>query len=171
MANYNPVSNVQRLITVNKATPVITWANPAPIIYGTPLSSTQLNASASVPGTLVYTPAAGTVLNTGANQTLSVNFTPTDAVNYNAVTGTNVLITVNKATPVVNWSTPLPIKINEPLTSTQLNATANVPGTFSYTPAAGASFATVGTYTLTVSLHLQMQPITILCPVHRYKFR
>jgi gliding motility-associated-like protein len=151
MANYNPVSNVQRLITVNKATPVITWANPAPIIYGTPLSSTQLNASASVPGTLIYTPASGTVLNTGANQTLTVNFTPTDAINYNSVTGTTVLITVNKATPVVNWSTPLPIKINEPLTSAQLNATANVPGTFSYTPAAGASFATVGTYTLTVS--------------------
>ena len=151
LANYNPVSNVQRLITVNKATPVITWANPAAIIYGTPLSSTQLNASANVPGTLVYTPAAGTILNTGANQTLSVSFTPADATNYNSVSGTNVLITVNKATPVVNWPPPLPIKINEPLTGTQLNATANVPGTFSYSPAAGSSFATVGTYTLTVS--------------------
>jgi len=151
MANYNPVLNVQRLITVNKATPIITWANPAPIIYGTPLSSTQLNASANIPGTLVYTPASGTILTTGANQTLSVNFTPTDGTNYNTVSGTTVLITVNKATPVVNWATPLPIKINEPLTATQLNATATVPGTFIYSPAAGASFGTVGTYTLTVS--------------------
>ncbi len=150
-ANYNAVTNVQRLITVNKATPVITWSNPSAIVYGTPLSATQLNASANVPGTLVYTPASGTILNTGTNQVLSVNFTPADAANYNSVTGTTVLITVNKATPVVNWSPPLPIKINEPLTAAQLNATANVPGTFVYSPAAGASFATVGTYTLTVS--------------------
>ena len=144
-SNYNSVTNVQRLITVNKATPVITWTNPAPIIYGTPLSATQLNATANVPGTLVYTPAAGTILNTGANQTLTVNFTPADASNYNSVSGTTVSITVNKATPVVSWSTPLPIKINEPLTAAQLNATANVPGTFSYSPAAGTSFASVGT--------------------------
>ncbi|HSS96514.1 MAG TPA: hypothetical protein VLK33_05780, partial [Terriglobales bacterium] len=35
------------------------------------------NAAASVPGTLVYTPAAGTVLTAGT-QTLSVAFTPND---------------------------------------------------------------------------------------------
>ncbi|MBN8577717.1 MAG: gliding motility-associated C-terminal domain-containing protein [Cytophagales bacterium] len=150
-ANYNSVVDLQRMITVNKATPVITWNNPAAIVYGTALSSTQLNASANVPGSFVYTPAIGTVLTTGANQTLSVNFTPTDATNYNAVNGTTVQITVTKATPVVTWSPPLPIKVNEPLTATQLNATANVPGTFVYSPALGSSFASVGTYMLTVS--------------------
>jgi len=41
------------------ATPVITWANPAAITYGTTLSGTQLNATASVPGAFVYTPAFG----------------------------------------------------------------------------------------------------------------
>ncbi|MBX2966255.1 MAG: gliding motility-associated C-terminal domain-containing protein [Cyclobacteriaceae bacterium] len=150
-ANYNPVTNFQRTITVNKANPVITWPNPANIVYGTPLSSTQLNASASVPGTFVYTPSSGTILNVGANQVLSLNFTPTDGLNYNTITGRTVLITVTKATPVVTWATPLPIKINEPLTSTQLNATANVPGTFTYTPALGSSFATAGNYMLSVS--------------------
>ncbi len=35
---------------VTKTTPVITWSNPADIASGTPLSATQLNASASVPG-------------------------------------------------------------------------------------------------------------------------
>ena len=49
-----------------KATPTITWSTPADITYGTALSATQLNATASVPGTFVYTPAAGTVLNAGA---------------------------------------------------------------------------------------------------------
>ena len=46
-------------INVLKATPVITWATPADITYGTALSATQLNATASVPGTFAYTPAAG----------------------------------------------------------------------------------------------------------------
>ena len=65
-----------------KATPTITWPTPADITYGTALGATQLNATASVPGTFVYTPAAGTVLNAGRGQTLSVTFTPTDAANY-----------------------------------------------------------------------------------------
>src|SRR5262249_20315202 len=35
----------------NQAKPVLTWANPAAITYGTALSATQLNATANVPGT------------------------------------------------------------------------------------------------------------------------
>jgi len=71
--------------TVSKATPVITWSAPAPITYGTALSSLQLDATASVPGTFLYTPAAGTILAVGT-QTLSVTFTPTDSGDYNAAT-------------------------------------------------------------------------------------
>ena len=47
-------------ITVSQATPTITWATPAAITYGTALSSTQLDATASVAGTMAYTPTAGT---------------------------------------------------------------------------------------------------------------
>jgi len=43
-------------ITVGKATPTITWSVPAAITFGTPLGASQLNATASVPGTFVYTP-------------------------------------------------------------------------------------------------------------------
>ncbi len=149
--NYVAVNAVQRLITVNKANPVITWANPAPIIYGTQLSATQLNATSNVPGVFVYTPANGTTLNVGTNQTLSLNFTPTDAANYNSIIGRTALITVNKATPVVTWGTPLPLKVNEPLTGVHLNATADVPGTFTYSPPAGTTFASAGNYPLSVS--------------------
>src|SRR5690606_9695815 len=145
------VTNFQRTITVNKADPVITWSNPAPTVYGTPLSPTQSNATANVPGTFTYTPPIGTRLNVGVNQTSSSNSTPTDGSNYNSVVGRTVSITVTKATPIVTWATPLPIKINVPLSSTQLNATANVAGTFVYTPPIGSSFATAGTYTLTAS--------------------
>jgi hypothetical protein len=135
--NFNSVNGTTVLITVNKATPVVTWATPSAITYGTALSATQLNASPSVPGILTYTPVSGTTLNAGANQTLSVDFVPNDAINYNSVIGTTVQITVNKATPVITWSNPADIIYGTALSSTQLNATADVPGTFAYTPAAG----------------------------------
>ncbi len=80
--------------------PTITWPTPAPITYGTPLGSTQLDASASVGGTSVtgtfaYNPPSGTVLNAGA-QTLSLTFTPTDTTDYSTATGSTNL-TVNQA--------------------------------------------------------------------------
>ncbi len=81
----------------SKSTPTITWANPANIVYGTALSGTQLDATASVPGTFTYTPAAGTVLAVGNNQTLSVSFTPTDTTDYSTATDT-VTINVTPAT-------------------------------------------------------------------------
>src|SRR3972149_5721586 len=70
-------------LIINKDTPVITWANPADIVYGTALSGTQLNATADVAGTFAYTPPAGTKLNAGNGQNLRVDFTPTDTANYN----------------------------------------------------------------------------------------
>ena len=60
---------------------------PASITYGTALSTTQLNATSSVPGSLVYTPAAGSVPTAGTD-TFSVTFTPTDTTNYTTTTQT-----------------------------------------------------------------------------------
>jgi RHS repeat-associated protein len=64
--------------------PVIVWPTPAQISYGTALSATQLDATASVAGTFLYLPAAGTVLRAGP-QTLSVVFTPTNTTTYSVV--------------------------------------------------------------------------------------
>jgi hypothetical protein len=119
-----------------QATPTITWSNPDDIVYGTLLSATQLNATASVPGTFIYTPALGTKLNAGSTQSLKVDFTPTDAVLYLSTSKT-VAINVSKATPVITWSNPADIGYPTSLSNTQLNATADVPGTFTYTPAIG----------------------------------
>ena len=132
--DYNSVTTSVTLV-VNKAIPTITWATPAPITYGTQLSAAQLNASANVPGSFVYTPQAGTVLTAGT-QTLSVTFTPTDATDYASATAT-VQLTVNKASPAITWPTPSPITYGTPLSSVQLDASANVPGTFAYTPGFG----------------------------------
>ena len=145
--DYNSVTTSVTLV-VNKAIPTITWATPAPITYGTQLSAAQLNASANVPGSFVYTPQAGTVLTAGT-QTLSVTFTPTDATDYASATAT-VQLTVNKGAPAITWPTPSPITYGTPLSSAQLDASANVPGTFAYTPGFG-TVLTAGAQTLSVT--------------------
>lgn len=90
-------------LTVEKATPAVVWNNPAAITYGTALSGSQLNAAADVPGAFLYTPAAGTVLDAGNNQTLSAEFTPADGANYNKVLK-DVSINVLKAQAVITLS-------------------------------------------------------------------
>lgn len=135
--------------TINPlATPVITWSTPAPVTYGTALSSTQLDATASVPGTFTYSPAAGAVLTAG-QQTLNVTFNPTDTTDYTSVQK-SVTLVVNPATPLLTWPTPAPINFGTALGSLQLDATASVPGTFVYSPAAGAVPPT-GSDTLSVT--------------------
>jgi hypothetical protein len=128
--------------------PVITWPTPAAITYGTALSATQLDATANVAGTFVYTPAAGTVLGAGSD-TLNVTFTPTDTTDYK-VTLSSVTLSVGQATPVITWATPAAITQGTALSGTQLDATANVAGTFVYTPAAGAVLS-AGSNTLNVT--------------------
>jgi hypothetical protein len=109
-------------------TPTITWAAPAPITSGTPLSSDQLDATASareisgmagealgntglltnvsVPGTWVYSPPAGTVLAPG-DYTLKATFTPT-----------NIYTTSTSATTAYETYTAaiasVPIKVTPP---------------------------------------------------------
>ena len=129
-------------------TPTIAWPTPAPIVYGTALSATELNATASVPGTFVYTHAAGEVLVAGT-YTLSVIFTPTDAVKYTTAHAAVSLI-VTKETPAITWPTPTAIAYGAVLSAAELNATASVSGTFVYTPAAGEVLA-VGMHMLAVT--------------------
>ncbi len=80
---------------VNQQTPTISWPAPTAIVYGTALSGTQLNATASVPGIFSYSPTIGTVLPAGL-QTISATFTPTDAVDYSGATA-SVTLNVNPA--------------------------------------------------------------------------
>jgi sugar lactone lactonase YvrE len=82
-------------IRTSEGVAVLTWTNPAPITYGTPLSGTQLSATSSVSGTFAYNPLAGTILNAGTNL-LSVYFTPTDSVNYRGA-GASVSLAVLRA--------------------------------------------------------------------------
>jgi MBG domain (YGX type)/FG-GAP-like repeat/Viral BACON domain/Putative binding domain, N-terminal len=135
-------------IDVLKAKPVITWATPAAIVYGTPLSATQFNATASVAGAFVYTPAAGTILNAGPAQTLSVQFTPAETNNYESASATTT-IDVSKAQQTITWASPAPIVYGTQLSATQLNATAI--GALTYTPPAGTVLQAGAAQTLTVN--------------------
>jgi uncharacterized repeat protein (TIGR01451 family) len=115
-------------LTVAKASTSVTWSNPADIVYGTALSGTQLNASGSVPGSFVYTPAAGTILSSGSHN-LHADFAPTDTTNYN---GSTADVSINVLTAVLNLSmtadrNPAPVGLNfnyKPVITNTGNASA-----------------------------------------------
>ena len=119
----------------NPSNPVINWNPPTTIEVGTTLDTTQLNATASVPGTFAYNPGAGTVLAMG-DYTLTATFSPADKVKYNS-TKVSANIKVTQKAAKISWQAPAPISAGTALGSTQLNATANVAGTFVYNPGAG----------------------------------
>ncbi|WP_229668952.1 beta strand repeat-containing protein, partial [Edaphobacter acidisoli] len=147
--NYNFTTFTNGTLTITQAAPTITWATPAAITYGTALSNTQLDATATpAGGSFTYTPVWGTVLPAGT-QTLSVTYTPS---NPNYATGTaTVQIQVNQAASTITWNTPAAITYGIALSTAQLNATA-VPsgGAFAYSPAAGTVLS-AGTHSLNVT--------------------
>jgi hypothetical protein len=81
--DYHEPANIPVFIWIDKATPTLSWNAPGAIVYGTPLGAAQLNAQASVPGTISYSPAAGTVLAATPGRTLNATFVPADSANYN----------------------------------------------------------------------------------------
>jgi sugar lactone lactonase YvrE len=128
-------------LTVNAAvTPVLSWSTPAAVIYGTALSATQLNATASyngsaVPGSFTYTPALGTVLNAGTH-TLAVTFTPTDTTNYGTPQTATNSITVTQA----GSTTTLTASSSSLTPGQSLTLTAQVGSATTGTPTGTVSF-------------------------------
>ena len=77
-------------LVVTKGEQIIDWSNPADLIFGNTLGSTELNATvtgsgSSVPGVLIYDPPLGTELALGFH-TLAVTALATD--NYNSASQT-----------------------------------------------------------------------------------
>ena len=146
-ANYNTV-NRSVTLAVGKGTPTInTLPSATALTYGQALSNASLSGgSASVSGTFAFA-SPSTIPNAGTTSQ-TVTFTPTDSINYNAVSA-NVSVTVGKATPVVTWNNPGAITYGTVLGGAHLNASASVNGTFNYTPASGTVLG-AGNQTLSV---------------------
>ena len=150
--SYNPSAQDQ---VIYQQPPTITWATPAPIVYGTALSSSQLDATAPVPGTFTYSPAAGTVLPVG-QQTLNATFAPTDTVHY-TTSAASVTLTVNPATPPITLTT----SSNDVFLTSAVTFTAMVPvpgtppgGTMTFydgTTPIGSAPVSAGSATITTS--------------------
>ena len=117
--------------------PSITWSTPIAIQEETPLGATQLNASSEVAGTYTYLPAIATVLSIGKH-TLKVTFIPIDP-KFETVELTVDIEVLPKAK--VTWANPNSITEGTALSGAQLNAAASIPGTFTYSPAAGTQLA------------------------------
>lgn len=135
LSDYAPAQAAITL-TVAKAAPAVIWHAPDSISSDTPLSSAQLNASASIPGTFIYNPAPGELLEPGIH-TLSVTFTPDDQVNYVPAHVGVSLVVSEIISPDITWPGPISISYGTALGHEQLNARSTVPGSFFYTPAAG----------------------------------
>ena len=152
---YTTVSSVNVIVNVAQATPTISNVNPVNITYGTALANGQLSGTATftvggnpvtVAGTFTYTSAAGSVLNAATNgQSEAVTFTPNDTTDYTPASGT-VTVNVAQATPTVAIN-PVTIIYGTALDNSQLSGTVTstvdgnsvpVPGTFTYTSAAGS---------------------------------
>jgi hypothetical protein len=175
-SNYNSATAATATLQVGNITPVISWAQPAPITYGTALNgilnANATNGSITIAGSFNYTatPAGGsafavtaaTLLGAGS-YVLTASFTPANGTLYGTATG-NVSLAVGQATPVLSWAKPAPITYGTALGSVlKPTATFNsstVPGSFTYTATStggkatavtGATLLTAGSYKLTAT--------------------
>ena len=137
-SDYSAATSGALIETITTQVPQISWPTPAPIVYGTALTSAQLNASASayvatnysatktttsVVGVFTYTPPSGNAPN-GGSQTLKAVFAPTDSTDYVSTTAT-VPLTVN----------PSPVKLT--VATSGATSSYGAPVTFTATITSG----------------------------------
>ena len=150
-ALLNPATNTSTTLTVTRAIPIITWTNPAPIIYGTALGSNQLDATVNVPGSFACTPTNGTVLNAGTN-TLTVIFTPTDTVDYNCVTDSVSMVVLPASLTVTAANASRAYGQTNPVFSGTITGLTNGDNITAVYGCSATSSSPVGTYPIVPSL-------------------
>ena len=163
---YGVTNSGVATLKVLKATPIVTWTNPAAITYGTALSGSQLNATASVPATPVYAPTIGTVLDARTNS-LFVVFTPTDTTDYNSVTGAVGLVVLPAPLSVTCCTATRPYGQTNPVCTPIITGVTNgdnitatcicaatpssPPGPYPITPVLSDPTNRLGNYTVTTN--------------------
>jgi hypothetical protein len=126
---------------IGKATPTATLAvSNSPQTYtGSAQAATVGISASSVPGAVANILTGGAATQTNANTyAVTADFVPTDSTNYSTLTGLSAgNFVIGKATPVITWEDPTAIVFPLALSATQLNAVADVDGSFVYDPQAG----------------------------------
>lgn len=117
-ANYEISHQAGTLTIVRRYIPTIIW-QPADLVYGTSLSSAQLNATAefngiALTGRFIYTGTNNAPLDAGSGYVLEVKFMPSDITKYAQVTAqaqidvtpAPLTVTVDAATKVYGAENP-----------------------------------------------------------------
>ena len=111
---------------------------------GNPVTFTVINGPGELSGT-----NSATLTIKGAGS-IAVRASQAGNATFLAAPDTQQTIVVAKATPTVTWGTPAAVVAGTALSTTQLNATVIVPGSFAYSPAIG-SVTVAGTQTLSAT--------------------
>ncbi len=123
-ANFTASTSIGIQVTVTQTTPTLTWPAPAAIEYGVPLGAAQLDASANIPGTFTYAPAAGTVLPPGMNQ-VKATFAPTDSFDDSSASATQ---TITVTAPTLTGISPSSAKLGAAKTTITVSGQGFVQG-------------------------------------------
>jgi hypothetical protein len=114
-------------------------------VYGAPLPTLTASYSGFVNGDGLSEVSGAPSLNTTATASSIVGAYPItvsvgglNAADYSFAFH-NGTLQVTPATPIITWNNPADIPYGQPLGPLQLDATANIPGTFSYTLADGTT--------------------------------
>ena len=148
--NYNSKTNLDVTVTVEKADPTAAAPTGLKATYGQTLSEVTLtNPDGNTPGSWAWADGTQSVGNAGENP-FQVNFTPTDATNYNTVSA-SVTVTVEKADPTANPPTPTAI-YGQTLSQVALeNPTGNTAGRWTWVDDGATSVGDPGDHTFKAS--------------------
>ncbi|MGA3023791.1 MAG: choice-of-anchor D domain-containing protein [Bryobacteraceae bacterium] len=138
-ANYTAAS-LSQSTTATKIAPTVSFTGaPASAAYRatfTVAAITNASTTAVITAGGACSITGTTVTMTSGTGACSLTANWTADANYTAASATQSTL-ASKAVPVVAWATPAAITYGAALSGTQLNATANVAGTFTYSPLAG----------------------------------
>lgn len=140
--------NIKKALNNATITPTIVWNGIENMTYGDLVTDDMLNATVEedIEGTFFYSINAGQTIEAGTN-VVTISYVPT-TTGYNvAIEKYNVVVA--KADPTITWETPASIVYGTAIDNTQLNAQANIEGSFNYTNE-GAILG-VGTHQLKVT--------------------
>ncbi len=159
-ADWLPAPQVQQSFTIGQAPQTITFTStpPASPAFG---STYTVSATATSGLSVTFTrnpESSGVCSISGSTVTFMdagsciIDASQAGNADYQAAPTAQQVITVPPEAPVLTWAKPANITTVTALTGTQLDATANVPGTFTYSPPAG-TILTAGTHTLTATFN------------------